>query len=174
MGTRRKFKEEETRFFLACIVLALQYMHSRRVIHRDLKPENLVLDERGYLRVTDLGVSREVKPNNAEDTSGTPGYMAPEVICKTNHSFPVDFFALGVIAFEFMTGRRPYIGANRKEIREKMMAKQVQLDEIPPYGWSRESVDFINRLIQRRPEDRLGFKGIEEVKYHPFFKKMDW
>lgn len=52
-------------------------MHSKKVIHRDLKPENLVLDDRGYLRVTDLGVSREVKPNNAEDTSGTPGYMAP-------------------------------------------------------------------------------------------------
>ena len=80
-------------------------MHSRCTIHRDLKPENLVLDDKGYLRVTDLGVSREVKPNNAEDTSGTPGYMAPEVICKTNHSYPVDFFALGVIAYEFMTGK---------------------------------------------------------------------
>jgi serum/glucocorticoid-regulated kinase 2 len=55
-----------------------------------------------------------------------------------------------------------------------MLAKQVQLDEIPPYGWSKESVDFINRLIQRRPEDRLGTKGIEEVRQHPFFKKMDW
>ena len=105
LGNRRKFKEEETRFFLACIVLCLEYMHARKVIHRDLKPENLVLDDRGYLRVTDLGVSREAKPNNAEDTSGTPGYMAPEVICKSNHSFPVDFFALGVIAYEFMTGR---------------------------------------------------------------------
>jgi protein kinase A len=105
LGNRRKFREEEARFFLACILTALQYMHARRVIHRDLKPENLVLDDKGYLRVTDLGVSREVKPNNAEDTSGTPGYMAPEVICKTNHSFPVDFFALGVIAYEFMTGR---------------------------------------------------------------------
>jgi serum/glucocorticoid-regulated kinase 2 len=70
--------------------------------------------------------------------------------------------------------QRPYVGANRKEIREKMLAKQVQLDEIPPYGWSRESVEFINKLIQRRPEERLGYKGIEEVKYHPFFKKMDW
>jgi serum/glucocorticoid-regulated kinase 2 len=66
------------------------------------------------------------------------------------------------------------VGANRKEIREKMLAKQVQLDEIPPYGWSKESVDFINRLIQRKPEARLGTSGIEEVKRHPFFKKMDW
>jgi len=62
---------------LACIVVCLEYMHSKKVIHRDLKPENLVLDDKGYLRVTDLGVSREAKVNNAEDTSGTPGYMAP-------------------------------------------------------------------------------------------------
>ena len=100
---------------MACILTALDYLHGRKVIHRDLKPENLVLDDRGYLRVTDLGVSREVKPNNAEDTSGTPGYMAPEVICKNNHSFPVDFFALGVIAYEFMTGK-VFLGICRDRI----------------------------------------------------------
>lgn len=77
LGNKRKFREDEARFFLACIVICLEYLHSKKVIHRDLKPENLVLDDRGYLRVTDLGVSREVKPNNSEDTSGTPGYMAP-------------------------------------------------------------------------------------------------
>ena len=64
-----------------------------------------MIDHKGYIRVTDLGVSREVKPNNAEDTSGTPGYMAPEIICKLDHSFPVDYFALGVMAYEFMTGK---------------------------------------------------------------------
>jgi serine/threonine protein kinase len=105
IGNRRKFKEDESRFFIACIVLSLEYLHRNKVMHRDLKPENLVLDDRGYVRVTDLGVSREFKPNNAEDTSGTPGYMAPEVICKMDHSYAVDFFALGVIAYEFMIGK---------------------------------------------------------------------
>jgi protein kinase A len=69
------------------------------IMHRDIKPENLVFDDKGYLRITDLGVSREWKPNNASDTSGTPGYMAPEVITKNNHTFAVDFFAIGVIAY---------------------------------------------------------------------------
>ena len=87
------------------MVLCLEYLHSKKVIHRDLKPENLVIDDRGYVRITDLGVSREVKSSNSEDTSGTPGYMAPEVICKMNHSYHVDYFALGVMAYEFMTGR---------------------------------------------------------------------
>ena len=74
-------------------------------MHRDLKPENLVIDNRGYVRVTDLGVSRHVEPNNASDTSGTPGYMAPEVITRMNHTFTVDYFALGVMGYEFMMGK---------------------------------------------------------------------
>ena len=109
LGNKRRFKEEETRFFLACIVSSLEYLHGKKVIHRDLKPENLMIDDKGYLRVTDLGVSREVKANNAEDTSGTPGYMAPEVICKMNHSYPADFFALGVMGYEFMTGKVSFL-----------------------------------------------------------------
>lgn len=64
-----------------------------------------MFDRDGYLRLTDLGVSRQNKPNNASDTSGTPGYMAPEVICRRDHSFPVDFFALGVMAYEMMLGK---------------------------------------------------------------------
>jgi len=95
------------------------------------------LDDKGYLRTTDLGIARIVKPNNNADTSGTPGYMAPEVMCRQDHSFPVDYYAVGVIAYELMLGRRPYYGRNRKEIRDQILSKQVQIkqDEIPP-GWS--------------------------------------
>lgn len=88
-------------------------MHRSNIIHRDIKPENLVLDSRGYIRITDLGIARTYRPNNSSDTSGTPGYMSPEVICRQNHSFVSDFFALGVIAYELMTGKRPYNGRTR-------------------------------------------------------------
>lgn len=94
--------------------MGLEYLHRNRIIHRDIKPENLVLDSQGYLRITDLGVSREWKEENYQDTSGTPGYMAPEVMCRKNHSYPADYFAVGVMAYEFMLGRRPYVGKNRK------------------------------------------------------------
>jgi len=70
------------------------------------------------MRVTDLGIARIKRDENYQDTSGTPGYMAPEVMCRQNHSFEVDYFALGVIIYEFMLGRRPYYGRNRKEIRD--------------------------------------------------------
>lgn len=109
MGNKKRFPEQETRFVVACILTSLAYLHLNNVIHRDLKPENLVYDRDGYVRLTDLGVSRAHKLNNSSDTSGTPGYMAPEVICRKDHSFPCDFFALGVICYEMMLGRVPSI-----------------------------------------------------------------
>ena len=94
----------------------LEYIHEKNIIHRDIKPENLVLDEdgklkllsnkhKGYLRITDFGIARMWREDNAADTSGTPGYMAPEVMCRLNHTVSVDYFAVGVMAFECMFGR---------------------------------------------------------------------
>ena len=91
-------------FFAACIILALEYLHNEGILHRDIKPENLVFDDKGYLRLTDMGVERVWKPENSNDTSGTPGYMAPEVMCRQNHGVAVDYFALGIIIYECMLG----------------------------------------------------------------------
>ena len=146
----------------------LEYIHNNSIIHRDIKPENLVLDHEGYLRITDFGIARIWSPENSKDTSGTPGYMgkpfkttpvAPEVMCRQNHGVAVDYFAVGVIGYECMNGKvrklycvllthplqRPYVGRNRKEIRDHILGKQVRIkkQEIP-HGWSVEAADFIN------------------------------
>ncbi|KRX10940.1 Protein kinase-like domain [Pseudocohnilembus persalinus] len=175
IGRQRRFNEEQTKFFVCCIFSGLQYLHLNNIIHRDIKPENLVLDEKGYVRITDLGIAREWKPDNQNDTSGTPGYMAPEVLCRQPHTYAVDYFALGVLAYEFMLGRRPYLGRSRKEIRDVILAKRVQIkkNEIPP-GWSIEAVDFINKLIERKPANRLGINGPYEVRNHPWIKNYPW
>ena len=109
-------------------------------------------------------------PDNSNETSGTPGYMSPEVMKSLNHSFPADYFALGVIGYEFMKGERPYNGRNRKEIKEQIMSNQAEIknEEIITQNWSKESIDFINKLLMRKPEERLGYKGIEELKNHPY------
>eukprot|EP01016_Furgasonia_blochmanni_P049903 TRINITY_DN7634_c0_g1_i3.p1 TRINITY_DN7634_c0_g1~~TRINITY_DN7634_c0_g1_i3.p1 ORF type:complete len:367 (-),score=49.55 TRINITY_DN7634_c0_g1_i3:613-1713(-) len=171
----RRFTEVQTKFFIACILVGLEYIHNRGILHRDIKPENIVLDSRGYLRITDFGIARIWRAENSEDTSGTPGYMAPEVMCKLNHGVAVDYFALGIIAYECMLGRRPYNGRSRKEIRDQILAKQVQVKKYEiPEGWSLEAADFINGLIQRKPMNRLGVNGPEEVKAHPWFKGFPW
>mmetsp|Transcript_11153 Transcript_11153/g.9529 ORF Transcript_11153/g.9529 Transcript_11153/m.9529 type:complete len:355 (+) Transcript_11153:57-1121(+) len=175
IARQKRFSEEQTKFFVACIVMALEYLHSNGILHRDIKPENLVFDNQGYIRTTDFGIARVWRPDNANDTSGTPGYMAPEVMCRQNHGVAVDYYALGVIAYECMLGRRPYVGRSRKEIRDQILAKQVQIkrNEIPE-GWSLEAADFINKLIQRKPVYRLGLDGPTEVKNHPWLKNYPW
>ncbi len=115
----------EIEFFIACILEALKTVHSQGIIHRDIKPENLVFEANGYLRLTDFGIARYWTPDNSSETSGTPGYMAPEVMCRQNHGVAADYFAVGVIAYECMNGRRPYLGKSRREIREQVLAHQV-------------------------------------------------
>ena len=175
LSRHRKFTEEQTKFFIGCLFLGLEFLHTSGIIHRDVKPENLVFDKKGYLTITDFGIARVWVPENAKDTSGTPGYMAPEVMCRQNHGVAVDYFAMGVIAYEIMMGTRPYLGRSRKEIRDQILAKQVQIkrDDIPN-GWSTEAADFVNHLLQRKPVNRLGLNGPEEVKSHPWLQGIHW
>lgn len=94
-----EYLSRKLEFFACSIILGLEFLHNKGIIHRDLKPENIVFDKKGYLRITDLGVARIWKPENSNDTSGTPGYMAPEVMCRCNHGVAVDYYALGIIVF---------------------------------------------------------------------------
>ena len=127
------------------------------------------------MRITDFGIAKYYSANNAKETSGTPGYMAPEVMKAKNHSYTVDFFALGIIGYEFMLGRRPFNGRSRREIKEQMLSKNVEitLSDIPN-GWSEDAADFFNKLLQRKPELRLGYKGIWELKQHRWMKYFPW
>ena len=188
ISIHKKFSEEQTRFFICGIILSLEYIHSKGIIHRDIKPENLVLDAKGYVRLTDFGIAKKIKEDNSNETSGTPGYISPEVLNSKNHSFPADYFALGVIGYEFKKGERPYKGKNRKEIKDKINKEQIQLtmneqiknnyqdiDNINSgENWSKESINFINNLLMRNPEERLGYKGINELKQHLWLKYYPW
>ena len=171
----KTFTEIQTKFFIANLIIALEYIHSQKIIHRDIKPENLVLDSKGYAHITDFGVAKINETDNSSETSGTPGYMAPEVILIQNHSYPCDFFALGVIGYEFMKGYRPYLGRSRKEIKELIIEKQAKIKkEELPKGWGILASEFINALLQRKPNKRLGYKNIEEIKEHPWMKDINW
>ena len=176
------FSEEQTRFFISCIIQGLSHIHNHNIIHRDLKPENLVLDSRGYARITDFGVAKENEKDNSLETSGTPGYMSPEVLFKKNHTFSADFFAIGVICYEFMKGKRPFLGT-REEIKQQMndrkyLEEKVKIKEDDNFykkGWSCESFDFINSLLELNPNKRLGSKyGINELKEHEWLKYYLW
>ena len=173
---KKTFDEVQSKFFCACVILGLENIHKNNIIHRDIKPENLVLDSNGYVAITDFGIAKENKEDNSSETSGTPGYMAPEVLCAQNHTFTADFFAVGVMCYEFLKGHRPYLGRNRQEIKEAVLARQAYINKKDLFqnGWSFDAENFINKMLYRKPHKRLGNEGINEIKEHIWFKSIDW
>ena len=176
IARRRQFSEEVTKFLIACLLHALEAVHSVNVIHRDIKPENLLLDNQGYLRLTDFGVACNARQDNSGETSGTPGYMAPEVMLRKNHGLAADYFAVGVIAYECMLGHRPYVGKNRREIRDQILSRQAQVKNFEiPVNWSSQSAEFINACLLRNPDERIGAtRGTIELKSHAWFDGFRW
>ena len=133
----------------------------------------MVLDSKGYLRLTDFGVSKKIYNESDRDTSGTPSYMSPEVLYGLNHSFAADFYSIGVVAYEFCFGKRPYIGKTRKEVREDVMSRQIVINQNDlPKKWDKSFGDLVAQLLQRKPENR--FNSIDEIKSHPWFKAVKW
>ena len=171
----KTFEENQIKFIIGCIMTGLKYIHSKNILHRDIKPENLVFDSRGYLRITDFGIAKHYVINNKKDTSGTIGYLAPEVLCNVNHNFSIDYYAVGIITFELIFGHRPYIGKNKHEVKQLILTKQAKVDyDDLPEGFSDNIADFINKLIQRKPKNRLGKNNIDEVLNHTWFGDFDW
>ena len=169
------FNEDQIKFIIGCIMIGLKYIHGQNILHRDIKPENLVFDSNGYLRITDFGIAKHYVVNNKKDTSGTIGYLAPEVLCNVNHNFSIDYYAVGIITYELLYGHRPYLGKSKHEVKQLILTTQAKVDYYDlPEDFSNEIADFINKLIQRKPKNRLGKNDINEVIRHPWFLGFDW
>ena len=182
--TNHKFNERQLKFFIANILLGLDYLHSNNVIHRDIKPENLIFTNNGYLKLTDFGIAKFLRSPNKTDTSGTPGYMAPEVLFGKNHSRTVDYFAVGVIMYEMIYGERPYKGSNRKELKQDVLVKEIHIktkhvnNANDTKQWrfnvSEDCADFVNKLLKRKQIERLGYNSINEIFEHKWIKYYPW
>ena len=169
------YSERQVKFIIANILLSLEYIHLNNIIHRDIKPENILIDEKGYLAITDFGIARFKKEENSNEKSGTPGYMAPEVLFAKNHGFTVDYFALGVIGYELIFGKRPYTNIQRKALQQEILSKETQIKESElPKGFSLNCMNFINKMIKRKENERLGFGNIKEILNHKFLSDINF
>ena len=128
LSQMKYFNEVQTKFLIACILVGLEYIHSEKILHRDIKPENLVFDSNGYLRITDFGIAKKYEVNNKKDTSGTVGYLAPEVLCNENHTYSIDYYSVGIITYELTYGHRPYLGKTKHEVKQLILTKQAHVD----------------------------------------------
>ena len=127
------------------------------------------------MKINDFGISKYYKEKNCKENGGTQGYIAPEVLFNQNHTYTADYFAVGVIGYELMLGYRPYNGKDKQDIKFDILSHQVKITKKEkPKNWSKESVDLINKLIERKKDKRLGANGIKEIKEHKWFKNFDW
>ena len=171
---KKKFNNFEIKFIITNILFSLNVLHKNGIIHRDLKPENLLFDNEGYLHLTDYGISAEIN-SNCTSSSGTLGYMAPEVILKKTQDFTVDFYSLGVITYELLFKIRPFKAKNKKEFKEFILNNDVcvKKKDIPVF-FDKNIGNFINLLLCRKHNKRLGyFGGVKEIFRHPFLSDFD-
>lgn len=187
------FPENLARHYVAELVHALGYLHTNGIVHRDLKPDNLLIGADGHLKLTDFGLSQMglldrkddvyewkkvggmMESENKIDAScvGTPDYLAPEIFLGTGHGPEVDWWAVGCITYEFLVGITPFYADTCEEIFASVISNNIQWpdgdDEL-----SADAVDLISKLLAIEPTDRLGAKGADEVKAHPWFAEVDW
>jgi len=167
------FTEDDVKFYLAELALALQHLHSLGIIYRDLKPENLLLDSHGHIAVTDFGLSKENFENDkAYSFCGTVEYMAPEVVNRKGHTFAADWWSFGVLMYEMLTGQLPFQGENRKETMSQILKAKLGM---PDY-LSLPAQSLLRALFKRNPVNRLGYgsEGVEDLKRHEFFATINW
>ncbi|KIS71219.1 cAMP-dependent protein kinase catalytic subunit [Mycosarcoma maydis] len=165
------FSADVARFYISTIVLAIEYLHSNKVVYRDLKPENLLIDSNGYTKITDFGFAKEVE-DRTWTLCGTPEYLAPEIIQCSGHGSAVDWWSLGILLFEMLAGYPPFYDPNPILIYEKILAGNLVFpEEIDPL-----SRDLISSLLTADRSRRLGNLrgGANDVKNHPWFHGVDW
>lgn len=169
----RRFPERVARFYAAELLLAIGHLHKRSIIYRDLKPENVLLDADGHVKLGDFGLAKagiQHPYEGATSMCGTPEYMAPEVLAQMGHGFCVDYWGLGMICYEMMTGLPPWYTTDRQQLFRRL--KSAPLD-IPSY-FSAASAACVAALLERNPRRRLGVTGIRTVMEHEFFRSISW
>ncbi|XP_053248535.1 microtubule-associated serine/threonine-protein kinase 2 isoform X1 [Podarcis raffonei] len=178
------------RMYFAETVLALEYLHNYGIVHRDLKPDNLLITSMGHIKLTDFGLSKiglmslttnlyeghiekDAREFLDKQVCGTPEYIAPEVILRQGYGKPVDWWAMGVILYEFLVGCVPFFGDTPEELFGQVIHDEIawpEGDDALPL----DAQDLIGKLLRQNPMERLGTGSAFEVKQHRFFKDLDW
>jgi len=163
----QRFNEERSRFYAAELLLALEHLHDFNVVYRDLKPENILLDYTGHIALCDFGLCK-LNMTETETTNtfcGTPEYLAPELLLGHGYTKTVDWWTLGVLLYEMLTGLPPFYDENTEVMYNRILEDPLRFgDEIGP-----EARSLLTGLLVRDPSMRLGVNGAEDIKRHPFF-----
>lgn len=167
-----RFSEERARLYSAEICLAIEALHSHDIVYRDLKPENILIDDEGHVRLTDFGLSKEEVGTSTSTFCGTPEYLAPEMLTGPSHGKAVDWWSLGTLLFEMLTGLPPFYSNNVHVMYEKILKDPIYF----PAYISQEAKSLLQGLLTREVAQRLGSGPTDgqEIRSHPFFRSLNW
>ncbi|ORZ24529.1 kinase-like domain-containing protein [Absidia repens] len=167
------FSEPMARFYAAELVLALEHLHSLGIVYRDLKPENCLLDAQGHVILTDFGLSKVTVSMDGKSNTicGTLEYIAPEILMGLDYDYVVDWWSLGILLYDMLTGSPPFTG-QRKKTTDAILSKKIQM----PYYLTSDAKDLLSKLLRKNPNVRLGAKPkkTDAVRKHRFFSKIHW
>ncbi|XP_058805393.1 ribosomal protein S6 kinase beta-1-like [Phymastichus coffea] len=168
------FLEDTACFYLSEIIVALQHLHTQGIIYRDLKPENILLDREGHVKLTDFGLCKEHIEDDAltHTFCGTIEYMAPEILTRNGHGKAVDWWSLGALMFDMLTGVPPFTGSDRRKTIDKILRGKLNL----PQYLTTDARDLIRKLLKRQVPQRLGAGSddAEPIRKHSFFSHLNW
>ncbi|TNN52426.1 Serine/threonine-protein kinase N2 [Liparis tanakae] len=168
------FSEAQTRFYSACVLLGLEFLHLNKIIYRDLKLDNLLMDADGFIKITDFGLCKEGMGHGDRTSTfcGTPEFLAPEVLTDDNYTRAVDWWGMGVLIFEMLVGESPFPGEDEEEVFDSIVNDDVEYPEsLPP-----DVVCILQKLLKKNPLKRLGGgeRDATDVKGDTYFETIDW
>ncbi|XP_031660791.1 cGMP-dependent protein kinase 1 isoform X6 [Oncorhynchus kisutch] len=172
---RGSFEDPTARFYTACVVEAFAYLHSKGIIYRDLKPENLILDHRGYAKLVDFGFAKKIGFGKKTWTfCGTPEYVAPEIILNKGHDISADYWSLGILMYELLTGSPPFSGPDPMKTYN-IILRGIDMIEFPK-KITKNAANLIKKLCRDNPSERLGNlkNGVKDIQKHKWFEGFNW
>ncbi|KAM4578309.1 serine/threonine-protein kinase N2-like isoform 2-T2 [Fundulus diaphanus] len=168
------FSEAQTRFYSACVLLGLEFLHLNKIIYRDLKLDNILMDAEGYVKITDFGLCKEGMGHGDQTSTfcGTPEFLAPEVLTDDTYTRAVDWWGMGVLIYEMLVGESPFPGEDEEEVFDGIVNDDVQY----PASLPADAVSIMQKLLKKNPLKRLGAgeRDANEVKGEKFFESIDW
>ena len=168
----RLFEENEAKFYIGELILAIEHLHNLDIIYRDLKPENILIDSENHIKLADFGLAKEriAQGELTQSFCGSPAYLSPEMVQRKGVGKSADIYGIGAVLYEMISGTPPFFSNEIEKLYQNIKKSKLVLHNY----FSDELKDLLKKLLCRDPKKRIGIYNKSEIKSHPFFKDLDW